>query len=110
MRQVGLKSIALAQVAVQRVEHAHVDLALLATSAADHMLVACLGRDVVLSDAVVKMGVANKTQVLQQLQGPVYGGDIDLGELGRHPGVDRLRRDVSSEALDCLEDHLSLWS
>ena len=44
----------------------------------------------ILGDAVVEMGVRHQTQFLEKLERPIDRRDVDLGELRRDLGVDRL--------------------
>src|SRR5687768_14218776 len=70
-RQVGLETVALAEVNVERPELVDVDLALRAAPTTDHVLVVRVFGEVVDGDTVVEVGVRHECEVLKQLQGSV---------------------------------------
>ena len=74
---------------------------------ADQVHVLGLGGQVVPGCAVAQVRVADQADLLQQLQCPVDGREIDPGRAAPDLGVNVLRRRVL-EAADCLQHQLAL--
>ena len=65
MGQVGLEAVPLAQVSIELSELVDVDLSLVATAAADHMLMVRVLGQVIQGDAVVEVGVGDEAEILE---------------------------------------------
>src|SRR5215469_14592105 len=78
-----------------------------AASRADQVHVLGFGGQMVTGCAVAQMGVRHQTELLEQFEGPVDGGDVDAARGLLDVGPDLLRRGVL-ELGDRREDQLTL--
>jgi hypothetical protein len=110
MRQIELEAVLPIKQVTQRPEYFNIQLLLGATTSTDQVLMELGLSEVVLSHSIVEVRVPDKLHLLQQVQRPVYRGDVDLGELLGDAAMHSFSRDVSLERFDSVEYQLTLRS
>lgn len=61
-----------------------------------------------LGDAVVDVGVGDEPFLLQELEGAIHRGDVDLGEAGVYELVNVVHCDVARDRLQGVKNDLAL--
>jgi uncharacterized protein len=108
MGGVELEVVALEGGRADRLHERDVDLLHRPARAAHEMLMAGVHRRVVLADRVAEVDVTNEPDLLEHVEVPVHGREVDAGEAAPDLLEDRLRGRVIAALADRLEDELSL--
>jgi hypothetical protein len=106
--EVGGEAVFPQQALLQRRQQAVLQRKVGAALAAHQVVMTPALQQLVADAAASQVGFRDQAELLQEVQGAVYGGDIDEGVLLEDPLVDLLGADVSLAIVDDIQDHQTL--
>jgi hypothetical protein len=77
---------------------------------ADQVVMMSLFHRMVAEFAAAEVGLSNQSQLLEQFQGSIHGGYVDVRVSGAYLSVYFLSADMVVAAMYCGEYHQALWS
>jgi len=105
---IGGKVIIPLQHQLHMVHHRFIQVNYLATLLADQMVMVALVRRMIPDPPPAEVGLGYQAKPMEQLQRPVYGGNIEVRILLDHLGVDFLGADVIIAVRNGRQDHHAL--
>ena len=108
MPEVGSKAMLPKQGLLKRGQQRLIEVNDGATLPADEVVMAALVGRVIAEPAPAEVGLGHQGKLLQQVQGPVDSGDIDVGVSGDDMGIHLFSADVVIAVLDGVQYHQPL--